>query len=572
ALALCATLTAPGAAAPAAAAGAAARAQSAAQQPAPQHGTASVSGRVTDGERGLAGLTVLLFSFDRGERGRFPVRTRTDAEGRYRFDGLRAGRYRILPHAPAHVTSQDVESWPPGAKIVSVLAGDTAEDVDFRLKKGGVITGRVTGADGQPVVGEPVNVLPTERGPQQERQVGGQRQVMTDDRGVYRAYGLAPGRYRVSVGAGVGANGPSPGLRRFYRLTFHPGATDEAEAAVVEVAAGAEVDEVDISVGRPVKTFRAAGRVVSAETGQPVVGVRVGVGSVDPSGRRLTGYAGGQPTNARGEFTVEGIRPGRYAASLVGSQEGGEWYAEPVVFAVGPADATGIELKVKRGGSVAGVVQVEGLSDRGATARLLSQVRVFALYEQDGGLSAMGPPAMGPPPSAPADGGTFYIGGLRPGRVRINADSRAAGLTVARVELGGADVRRAGIPLGDGAQVSGVRVVLVYGTAVLRGRVGLEGDVLPPNTRLFVSARRVGTESGFERQAVTDSRGRFQFDGLPAGTYEVRARGIGPDPRTQRYEGRPQQVFVADGAEQQITLVIEPAAPASRPPGAGVTP
>jgi len=523
-------------------------------------GTASVSGKVSDGERGLAGVPVSLISTERGRR---PRSARTDSEGRYRFDGVEPGRYQLLPHAPAFISAERAEGWPPGSKAVNVLAGDTIEDVDFRMTRGGVVTGRVTDADGQPIIGEQVSVLPAEmpagQGPPQWSPP---QRLMTDDRGVYRAYGLMPGRYRVSVGVGGGV-ARYGGPRRYYQRTFHPDTTEEARAAFVEVTAGGETEGVDITVGRAIKTFKATGRVVSPETGQPLAGVRVGVGSLDQSGRRLMGYVGGQPTGSRGEFAVDSLVPGRYAALIVSGPEQSEWYSEPVVFSVRSEDVTGIEVKARRGSTLSGVVQIEGLSDRAVAARMLAQVRVYAYYEPGEGLTAPGPPI-----TASAAGGTFHLTGLRPGKLRLGADLNTGGLGLSRVEVNGADVGRNAIQIAEGAQLSGVRLVLIHATGVLRGQVALEGDALPPETRVFVMARRVGSESPFERQAQADTRGRFQIEGLPAGTYEVSARAVGFGPGGRRFEGRRQQVFVGDGAEQQVTLTLEPATgpPAPRRP------
>jgi hypothetical protein len=70
----------------------------------------------------------------------------------------------------------------------------------------------------------------------------------TDDRGVYRAYGLPAGRYKVKVGD------PSTGRTKvlFGRAplpeSYHPGVTNRSKAEVVEVAAGSEATDIDIRV------------------------------------------------------------------------------------------------------------------------------------------------------------------------------------------------------------------------------------------------------------------------------------------------------------------------------------
>src|SRR5918997_7076316 len=64
---------------------------------------ATVSGRVTDGERGAPGVTVVLLSTEPTQRFRPAARAKTDAEGRFLLMNVAPGRYQILPVAPALV-------------------------------------------------------------------------------------------------------------------------------------------------------------------------------------------------------------------------------------------------------------------------------------------------------------------------------------------------------------------------------------------------------------------------------------------------------------------------------------
>src|SRR5215213_6847355 len=126
-------------------------AQALAQREAP----ASVAGRVREGERGVAGVNVVVMSADPSQRFKPAGRARTDAEGRYRITGVPPGKYVVTPMAPAYVLL-DVTNFPPG-KPLTLSAGDSVEDTDFRVIRGGVITGRVLDEDGNPVVMEPVS-------------------------------------------------------------------------------------------------------------------------------------------------------------------------------------------------------------------------------------------------------------------------------------------------------------------------------------------------------------------------------------------------------------------------------
>lgn len=534
-------------------------AQALAQREAP----ASVAGRVREDERGVAGINVVVMSADPSQRFKPAGRARTDAEGRYRVTGLPPGKYVITPMAPAFVLL-DTNNFPPG-KPLTLSAGDSVEDTDFRVLRGGVITGRITDADGNPVVMEPVQITPADSTQEQQRSrffAADQRDLSTDDRGIYRLYGIQPGRYRVSVG-NDGRTMRTPGSK-YYRRTFHPSATEESQAKVVEVTLGGEVENVDITLGAPEKTFRISGRFVSAETNQPMQVSSFGYGMLDPeTGRSLGNYMGGS-ANARGEFLAVGLASGRYKLfANPDPAESVEWYSDSTPFEINDSDVSGLVVKLHRGSTVSGVVTIEGLRDRTAAARMLPGVRVYGSATRQGEDTDVAGSFMRPV-SVGSDG-SFAVTGVRPGRLRLDAStSEVKGLAFSRVELGGAE-QNDGITIAAGAQVTGVRIVLVYGTATMRGQVSVAGGAsLPQGARTLVVARRVGTSEGrLTRGAEADARGRFQIEGLPAGEYEVQARAFvsyggsgGGGGRSPAIMSESMRVSVGEGGDVTVNFTL----------------
>ena len=158
--------------------------------------SASISGKVTIKGKPAVGVMVLAKdSNDRGAPITTRYRARTDQTGSYRIANLPAGTYEVSPITPALVPSK--------FDSVVVSEGEAVEDVNVLLVPGGVITGKITDSEGEPVIGQSVRVTPVyEEIPSRLGNTLLMRFMdnSTDDRGVYRAFGLPAGKYKVSVG------------------------------------------------------------------------------------------------------------------------------------------------------------------------------------------------------------------------------------------------------------------------------------------------------------------------------------------------------------------------------------
>jgi protocatechuate 3,4-dioxygenase beta subunit len=440
-------------------------------------------------------------------------------------------------------------------KTVTIAEGETVEKIDFSLVKGGVITGRVTTADGAPVIGERAQLNQIDaQGKGQQRGLSNSNPFMfeTDDRGIYRLYGIAPGRYTVSIGetAEEGSVRFGFGGRGYYARTFHPGVTEEAKAAVIEINEGSEASNIDITLGGKSKSFTASGRVVD-ESGKPVVGVRVGNGAVMKDGKNMGGYGWGNLSDANGAFRIDGLLPGRYAAFVLNEDGEIDGYTDAVPFEITEGNISGLELKFHRGVSISGVAVIEGTNDRAALAKL-QQLMLGANSEMEG-LAA---PVYARSKIAPD--GSFRLTGLRPGKIRIHLATypTVPGFALARIEREGVVQRE--IEATAGAQLTNVRVVIEYGTGSVRGLVKIENGPLPEGTQMYVSVRRRGETTPQRRGAQVDSRGRFVIEGMPSGEYELTLQTftMGAQP-PRSFPTVKQNVSVANGAESETTLTLD---------------
>jgi hypothetical protein len=524
--------------------------------------TGSISGRVTVGGKNASNIVIAAFGGDRTSR-RPASQATTDSEGRYHLYGLAAAQYQVSPLTPNLVnTDQDsvVNPYFGSGKAVFLSTAESVEGIDLKLVRGGVVTGRVSNADGKPLIEERIQLQLVDANgvltPGPRYFPANYQMYQTDDRGAYRIYGLPAGLYKVSVGSDPADGvGPSNG-RTVYRQTFHPDVTDATKATIVEIGEGAEAEHIDIKVGRSSETYSVAGRVVDSETGQPIAGIRPTYALVPKNKDDPDNYYGGSLTNSRGEFRIEGLAAGRYRVFASSQFEAGTHYSDPIVFEVVDRDVTNLELKAVQGLSVGGVIMADAETNSNvmtkfAGLRITASVRSESQPQNyTGGWSRV------------AADGTFQINGLRSGKAGLflynPANPNDRGFVITRVEHNGVEVTHT-LEIRAGQSLSDVRVFVGYGTGVIKGTVKYENGILPPGARVFVRARREGVSSS-NTGSLVDTRGHFVISNLAPGTYEVTvdlsfSRATPPGQRPQ--PPVKQLITVIDGAESEIVFTLE---------------
>ena len=541
--------------------------------------TASLGGRVTIGGAPAPNAPLRIVEINRGtdveglataggamtkDTAIFVVRT--DAEGRYRVAGLAAGAYRVSVTSKVHVLANlDYDLEP--AKQITLDDGEARENVDLSLARGGVITGRVTNAEGKPLIEAVMKVLlVTQRDGQTDyREFSNHNRQMsqTDDRGLYRIYGLPAGRYIVSAG---GDNGWTEGSVRDYKRTYFGDTTSQDKARVIEVKEGGETVDVNIQFGGVRKTYEASGRLTEADTGKPIPRANVwchgyekedGERNSTPETRTASAM-----TDSQGNFRLPGLIPGKYRMSYSNPNEDNEYYSDQTEFQVVDDDVDGLEIKAKRGASVSGVAMIESEADPKLRSLLFASnsfsAEILETLEQ--GQRQSGVPIRKIEPN-----GKFRFSGLPSGRIWFRANEwQVKTLRVMRLEHNGVEVKD-GIEVKRGEQITGVRVVFAQARGVIRGRVKFAGG-LPENAEIRVTATPAieqNSSSGNNGGSTTaDEKMRFVIDGLLPGEYQLKAYviyrvGRGSYLNNGDIESREQRVAVTNAAETTVELNLE---------------
>jgi protocatechuate 3,4-dioxygenase beta subunit len=464
----------------------------------------------------------------------------TNAEGRYRLTDAPPGSCRVSAFAPAFVIEGESRYFSRG-KTVNVAEGESVENVDFALTRGAVITGAVTDEKDRPVIDRPVIVFKLDAKGELQHLDPDRSRGSTDDRGVYRIFGLEPGRYLV---AAFGA----------ASRTFHPDTVEQAQAKIVEVKSGDEAANIDIKIAPPAPGYVVTGRVVEADTNKPVPGMEV---RCDATTQGATGWWGSVETDSLGRFRFENVPPNSYNAFIESERGGVPAFGEGTTFEVIASDVSGLEIRMQHGATISGVVVIEGANDSSLRAKL-ARVNLIAENDSNSGMQFSRPDGNG----AVSPNGTFKLSDVQPGKTRIAmGPGSPSSFALLGVEHNGVEVNEFNVNAGD--QITGVRLVFAYGAGVIDGRVEVKGGSLQPDMRLWVRAWRVGGVPGEVpiKPAELDGRGKFVIEGLAPGTYKLeltsyRSVPLGRDNFTIR-SWTMQIITIAGEGRHEVTLVVD---------------
>lgn len=481
-----------------------------------------------------------------------------DGDGNFKFAGLEPGVYSITASAPSFIMlPRDPNNTAPEYHHI----GDS---VTIMMVKGGVINGKVTDAEDKPVVavrvrammvrdayGQTSNSITTER--------------LTDDRGVYRLYGLLPGTYVISAGgasafiggstdggfggAGGGRGGFGGGFGNPATAVYDRGAPTFAlsstrdTAVEITVNAGDEINDVNIRY-RSEPGHAISGTVKSSGT-QPNGYARSTVALSRPNREgEIVSYA----TVRGATFVFYGVANGEYeltAQTSLGLDD--EAVSQPRRIVVNGNNVTGVVLTTTPLASITGHVTLESskaveCKDKPAAEFaeiLLSAQRDTKKTVSDSKLAAQFSSAK----AAPGRSGDFLLGKLAPGQYRLDTrffakywylramtlHPAAAQKTATRtqpVNQAAAnptfDLTRNTIALKLGTRVAGVNIVLTEGAASLRGHVTAgENGTLPPGMIVYLIPAEKDQAENWLRYftASVNADGTFAINNIPPGTY-----------------------------------------------------
>ncbi len=504
----------------------------------------TIGGRITDRDTGqpLPRARVSAFT-NLINRAKGPVAfTTTDESGNYTLTGLPAGRYMVLAEPPSHVSSHLAQAYgfdepheQTGA-IFNIGSGNwvtanNRRDVDIALTRALVIEGRVISDEGDPIAGTSVTLQRVDA-PSLEVPVR-----TTDDRGIFRHFGLSPGRYRLCVRPPGTTDPASP---RSMRRTCYPAVGQWLELGSDSIAG------FDIRLLRG-KAATISG-IASTASRAPLDGGEIlFLDEADP--RRTTLQVERAPG---GRFIIRAVEPGVYRliASLPadGGPEGAarERISMPVTV---DGDIENLAVRTRLPATITGAVQFDGMPP---TA--LGSLRLVA--QEGAPLLATGTVRMTSQAAPVRDDLSFQLGGmLEPARLMLVG--LPSGWVVKAVIYRGRDITDLPVQFESPSDPHPVTIVVTNRVARLTGRV-----VGPIDRELAVIVFSTDRErwlarGGHMARAVVKADGTFQVAAIPPGDYLVTVTSAAvmfSVTSLERLAARAQRIALAESDRRDITL------------------
>jgi hypothetical protein len=473
----------------------------------------------------------------------------TDDAGAFDFAELPAGRYTLSASKNGFIGLSYGQRRPLQAGTpLQLLDGQQLKGVDFALPRGGVISGRVSDETGDVMPGVMVSVL-RYQSLQGDRRLLPSGQAQTDDRGVYRVWGLTPGEYYITAvaradglggrgatlaaaaasgrgrpsalagrGGAIVQSGPGPAAsaddqnQLMYAPTYYPGVGSIAEARAMTLGVSQELSDVDFSL-QLVRTARISGHVENPDGSWARQG-NVNLMPQGPVGPGGTSTYGGR-IGSDGQFTMGNVAPGLYTLRARNNDRDTPLsVSQPLSISAGDLDNVVVILQT--GGSLSGTIVFQPGSTNPPGD--LTQLRISApSSEPDDNLGPM------PNPRVNKDG-TFTMDGVTVGShlIRPNGGGALSGWTLKSVIVDGRDMTDTPIPVRSGQKIG--NVVLTFSDKVNEISGTVTDDQNAPVTEFTVLAFSTDTsvwraQSRHIMTARPDQTGAFRIRGLPAGEY-----------------------------------------------------
>ena len=280
----------------------------------------------------------------------------TGADGMYTLKGLAAGSYRLSLYAPANsnyqsgfYTSANANKFTIAiGSATGITVGPNKTGVNVKLPTGFTISGTIKNTSGVALAGVGIQ-------PSSSTYYG--RGVVTDATGKYTIKGLAAATYKLGI---------SPDSASQYMDGYYTTTNANHFTSAIAGASGVAVGPNKTGINANIVTGRTIAGTITTTGGAPILGATVSATNL--------GHTRTAMTDATGKYTIKGLSSASQTLDLdppYGQNFMRGWYttgntnhfttnsvsATPIVV---PPNATGVNMKIPKGYSIAGKITGPG--------------------------------------------------------------------------------------------------------------------------------------------------------------------------------------------------------------------
>jgi hypothetical protein len=395
-----------------------------------------------------------------------------------------------------------------------VTLGSSNTSVDLQLVPSGVIAGKVIDSENRPQSDARVEVLEITYRLGKKRLVPVRVRASTDDRGVYRAFGLAEGQYYVRV---------LPTSANANVSTYYPRSIDPITATPITVKPGEEVTGIDIQLQRS-PTIRISGRVtVPSNSGfevSEVFLVRFDAGFVEPPAV----FPNIAADRLNGKFDIDGVRAGVYRIFPVVRDNSGVATLAETVIEVRGDDLSGVAASLQTVGDFVGrIASEDGRFPPGARITLepldvpvRPEVLTVPLTLESSSTSLWSPKSYLP-------NGEFRIAQVPIGQYQVTVAGLPSGMYVADILQSGRSILREGTVSVE-SNPNSIEVAVRARSGAIEGTVKTVGNIAAPGAVVaLVPSADFRRNPALHHRSNADGGGKFTFRGVAPGDYKLYA-------------------------------------------------
>ena len=395
----------------------------------------------------------------------------TDEHGAFMFADLELGNYTLYVEKAGYLAER-VGDFEPGREIV------------VRLRRVGVVSGWVLDSDGE-IIGRALVEVMRKSFMYGEVSLHSSGFAWTDDRGIYRVSGLAPGRYYVRASCDG------------YETLLYAAASDLTHVRAIDMPVGAERRDVDFRLHRT-PHFRLSGHIIDAEAKSPARAAFLRAYSADlVTGTFAEGFV------QEGQFQIERMKPGRYFLEFA-------WHGptnnvtRSVIFPfeMGDADQTNLVLTAMPRVTVSGHLKTGKREVPGSLSATLVPTAAAINAQVGGGAWS----------ANVKEDGTFEIAGVEAGEYRLGIHSGVPPDFF---------VKERNVTVDGRSSITGLEVELDFSAGVVTGKaLDATGKPIPHGTVVLQSIDPEKRTSDLYRHVYrTSTYGEYAITAVVPGEY-----------------------------------------------------